>query len=100
IRKELKNPRFHFPEDLRPYDLRHSFGTEMLRRTGNLETTAEMLDHSTTRMTRRYSLGAIPEMLKKAALAFEKGLPAHRPSRPTIAPPKAPKRRQGVTKRR
>lgn len=95
IRQQLRDRKFHFPADLRPYDLRHSFGTEMLRVTGNLETTAEMLDQSTTRMTRRYSLGAIPAMLKTAALAFEAGLASAPPARgDQVRPPKAPRRRR------
>src|SRR4029077_20134938 len=46
IRKALHDPAFSFPKNLVPYDLRHSFGTEMLRVTGNLETVAELLDQS------------------------------------------------------
>lgn len=99
IKKQLRDPSFRFPADLRPQDLRHSFGSEMLRRTGNLETTAEMLDQSTTRMTRRYALGAIPEVLKKAALAFEDGLPASSRAASTIKPPRAPRRRGGPKQR-
>lgn len=72
IRKERRDPTFRFPK-IRPYDLRHSFGTEMLRRTKNLQTVAELMDHSDPRMSKRYSLGAIPEMLQAATSAFEAG---------------------------
>jgi integrase len=61
------------PAGIRPYDLRHSFGTEMLRRTKSLETVAELLDQSTTRMTKRYALGAVSDVLQHAATAFQAG---------------------------
>lgn len=70
MRKERKDPTFRLPA-IRPYDLRHSFGTEMLRRTKNLETVAELLDHSSTKMTKRYALGAMTDVLRAATSAFE-----------------------------
>lgn len=73
IRKARRNPAFRFPPDLKPYDLRHSFATEVYRQTKDLETVAELLDHSTTRMTKRYALGAVSDVLKAAARQFERG---------------------------
>lgn len=93
IRQALKDPTFSFPKDLVPYDLRHSFGTEMLRVTGNLETVAELLDQSTTRMTRRYTLGAIPGVLAEAAQKFEAANQAPPTADAEPRPPKAPRRR-------
>lgn len=95
IQQELKDPEFRFPADLVPRDLRHSFGTEVLRQTKNLETTAELLDQTTTRMTKRYALGAIPDVLKAAAIAFEEGTKRSRKRRaPITKRPRAPKRRR------
>jgi integrase len=93
IRKETQDLTFRLGR-MRPYDLRHSFGTEMLRRTKSLETVAELLDHSTTRMTKRYALGAVPDVLREAAIAFEAGTTyGKRTIDETPAPPKAPRPR-------
>lgn len=94
IRKAINDPTFSFPKDLVPKDLRHSFGTEMLRVTKNQETVAELLDQSTTRHVRRYALGAIPEILAEAAKQFE-AANARTVAAPdeTPRPPRAPRRR-------
>lgn len=94
LREQLQDPTFSFPKDLRPYDLRHSFGTEVLRQTKSLETTAEMLGQTSTRMTKRYALGAISDVVKSAALALQ----AVTPAAATAATPalsSTPKRRKG-----
>lgn len=94
MRTERQDPTFRLPA-IRPYDLRHSFGTEMLRRTKNLETVAELLDHSSTTMTRRYALGAMPDVLRDAATAFEAGTTqGARTIDLTPTTPKAPRRRR------
>lgn len=93
IQKERNDPTFRLPSGIRPYDLRHSFGTEMLRRTKNLETVAELLDQSTTRMTKRYALGAVADVLRDAAIAFEAGTTqGARQVDLTAKPPAAPRR--------
>ena len=46
------------PENVRPYDLRHSFGTLILATTGDLEATANLMRHSTLQQTRRYAQAA------------------------------------------
>lgn len=43
-----------------PYDLRHSFGTLIFQKTGDLKTTKELLGHSSLRTTERYMLAAVP----------------------------------------
>lgn len=96
IRKERRDPTFRFPKGLKPYDLRHSFATEMLTMTnGNYEAVAELLDQADTRHVRRYGLNAIPGVLKNAALAFEQGTAHIRRAAPTIAVSAMPKRRGG-----
>lgn len=55
-----------FPKYCRPYDLRHSFATYVLQTTGSLETTAALLQHTTTRMTKRYAIGAQDEVRVQA----------------------------------
>ena len=56
---------------VRLYDIRHSFATELFKRTKDLNVVAEMLDHSSLRMTRRYGLGAVSGVLKAAMRKFE-----------------------------
>lgn len=48
------------PADSVPYDLRHSFGTEIFRKTGDLKAAKDLLGHSSFRMTERYTLAAVP----------------------------------------
>lgn len=71
LQQELENPNFKLPR-IRLYDIRHSFGTELFKRTKNLRLVGEMLDHSSERTTRRYALGAVPVVLKTAMRAFER----------------------------
>lgn len=58
------------PADVRVYDLRHSFGTEIYRATGDLRITKELLGHSSFAMTERYTMAAIPERQTLAISAF------------------------------
>lgn len=46
-------------EPIRPYDLRHSFGTEAYRLTGDLKATAEALGQKTLKMAERYVEAAV-----------------------------------------
>jgi integrase len=96
IQKERDDPTFRLPAGIRPYDLRHSFGTEMLRRTKSLETVAELLDQTSTRMTKRYALGAVADVMREAATAFEAATTGgtRTPAAQRITP-KAPRRRRG-----
>lgn len=50
----------HLPEGTVPYDLRHSFGTRIYLKTGNLKAAKDLLGHSSFRMTERYTLAAVP----------------------------------------
>lgn len=50
----------------RVYDLRHSFGTELYRQTGDIKLTAELLRHSSLSMTERYISGAVGPRLQTA----------------------------------
>ncbi len=45
--------------DLRPYDLRHSYGTALFAATGDIRSTQVLLGHSKAEMTHRYTLGAV-----------------------------------------
>jgi integrase len=56
---------------IRPYDLRHCYGTIVFETTGNLQTVMELLDQRSLKTARRYALGAIPAHLEAASKAVE-----------------------------
>lgn len=81
--------------DVRPYDLRHSFGTVALRRSANVAGVQHLLQHSTTKMTLVYGDAAIePAAADVAALLHD--LPA--PTLPAV-PPTAKRKPVARTKR-
>jgi integrase len=60
------------PQTMRLYDLRHSFGAELYRRTGDLATVARFLGHAPgSTVTARYALGANAQVDRAAADAFD-----------------------------
>lgn len=56
---------------LRPYDLRHSFGTALYTATGDIRATQLLMGHSRVEMTHRYTLGAVDQRLAGAIAAFD-----------------------------
>jgi integrase len=79
----------NLPPRCRPYDLRHSFGSEMYRRTGDIRAVSELLQHATLEMTKRYTVGAVSE---RVSAAVAKASAAYS-SVPTIPAPAAKKLR-------
>jgi len=74
------------PPRCKPYDLRHSFGSEMYRRTGDIRAVSELLQHATLEMTKRYTRGAVSERVTDAihqAAAAYTNIPAL-PKPPTM----------------
>lgn len=61
-------------EGVRPYDLRHAFGTAVFRATGDLHVTGGLLGHADARTTRRYASGAVLEVERRAVRKVERGL--------------------------
>lgn len=59
------------PADVRVYDLRHSFGSEVYRTTGDLRITKELMGHSSFAMTERYTMAAVPERQRVAIAALD-----------------------------
>lgn len=59
---------------LRPYDLRHSFGTRVYLATGDPRVAAELLDCS-AQTALRYTLGAVPVTLQRAIAVLDGGQP-------------------------
>ncbi len=62
--------------DIRPYDLRHSLGTEIYRLTGDLKAVKEYLGHASLKTSERYMHAAVAQGVARAAAAFNQ---AHRP---------------------
>ena len=55
----------------RAYDLRHTFGTEMYRRTHDPLVVQQLMLHRSSETTRRYILGAVPDVLQRAVKAVD-----------------------------
>ena len=68
--------------DLRPYDLRHAFGTEVYRSTRDLRATAELMMHSNLSTTARYAEAAVSDTASAARDALERPRLALTPNRP------------------
>jgi integrase len=84
-------------DGIRPYDLRHTFGTWLYAAAGDLRIVAEMLGHRRTRTTERYTLGYVPDYMRVVSQRFQALLdpaaPAADKPRLTLVQP-APARRQ------
>ena len=68
-------------DGIRPYDLRHSYGTAMYRVTVETRIVKDLLGHSTTTITERYTLGHVPAYMQVAAARFEELTTASAPPR-------------------
>lgn len=62
--RKAREAGYDVPLDVRPYDLRHSWGTAIVAATGSLEAAKDLLSHRSTRTTRRYALGAVDALLR------------------------------------
>jgi integrase len=57
---------------IRPYDLRHSFGTAAYQLTGDIRAVQALLDHSDAKLTARYTLGAVDSRVAMALATMRK----------------------------
>jgi integrase len=53
---------------IRPYDLRHTFASQMLRATGRKDVTQKLLRHADPRTTEKYAKAAVPDWLREASI--------------------------------
>ena len=60
----------------RAYDLRHTFGTEMYRRTHDPWVVQQLMLHQSSETTRRYTLSAVPDVLQRAVDSVDEALSA------------------------
>ncbi len=58
--------------DFTPYDLRHSFGTELYRASGDIRATQILMGHSSPTLTHRYTLAAVDPRVRDAVKRFGK----------------------------
>lgn len=58
-RYRAAHPDVSLPSDLRPYDLRHTFLTEVYLRTGDLEAVKQLGQHADLKTAERYIQGAV-----------------------------------------
>jgi integrase len=61
--KKLRKQGQAIPQGLRPYDLRHGFGTLVYRATRSLKTVQDLLMHENPRTTQRYVLSEADQVL-------------------------------------
>lgn len=54
------------PPGCKPYDLRHSFASEIYRLTGDIRAVAELLQHAVLETTKRYTKGAVSDRVAAA----------------------------------
>lgn len=66
FRKAVKKAAPELARRLRPYDLRHSYGTAVFAATGDIRSTQVLLGHSKAEMTHRYTLGAVDARVREA----------------------------------
>ena len=87
------------PPTSRPYDLRHSFGDELYRRTGDIRAVGEALQHASLDTTKRYTASAVTDRLASAIAKMSAAIAAA-PTFPGTgaapAPPAAPARPHGI----
>lgn len=75
--------RLGLPKRFVPYDLRHSFGTEVYRSSGDIRATQVLMGHSTPQLTHRYTLAAVDPRVKAALEQFGRAKdPVADPTRP------------------
>jgi integrase len=56
----------NLPPRCKPYDLRHSFASEIYRVTGDIRAVSELLQHADLETTKRYTKGAVSERVTAA----------------------------------
>ncbi len=60
-------------DEVKAYDLRHSFGTLAYAKSGDIRATQLLLGHSSEKMTHRYTLAAVDVRMQAAILALDGG---------------------------
>lgn len=77
----------------RPYDLRHTCGTELYRTTGDIRMVQKWLGHTKVETTVRYILGGDDDAMNRAAEAMQRAAEERKRKRSTSAEDAQPKRK-------
>jgi len=83
----------NIPEHCHPYDLKHAFGSEAYRQSGDLKAVKELLQHASLVTTERYMKGAVSARVKVAVEQMSARWRAATP--PTPPAPPAPRKSRG-----
>ena len=67
--RNARATRKDIPASIRAYDLRHSFLTELYRRTGDIHAVSHLALHSTPAQTARYAQSAVKDRMAEAIRA-------------------------------
>ena len=67
--KNARATRTDIPQSIRAYDLRHSFLTEIYRKTGDIHAVSHLALHSTPAQTARYAQSAVKDRMAEAIRA-------------------------------
>ena len=67
--KNARATRKDIPQSIRAYDLRHSFLTEIYRKTGDIHAVSHLALHSTPAQTARYAQSAVKDRMAEAIRA-------------------------------
>lgn len=59
------------PDNIRPYDLRHTYGTAVYRTTGDIRAAQKLLRNKTISVTMRYTLAAVDDLAQAASNALD-----------------------------
>lgn len=79
------------PPNCRPYDLRHSFGDELYRVTGDIGIVGALLQHASLETTKRYTVRAVSDRAVDAIAKLSAAVAASSP-----APTPRPERTHGL----
>jgi integrase len=55
---------------IRPYDIRHSFGSEAWRQTGDMQAVKQLMIHAVLATTERYTVGVVEEAAQRAVTTW------------------------------
>jgi integrase len=84
----------NIPEGCRPYDLKHAFGSEAYRQSGDSKAVKDLLQHASLVTTERYVQGAVSARVE---VVIDKMSARWRPSSPPSPPATpTPRRRHGL----
>jgi integrase len=80
----------NLPPRCKPYDLRHSFASELYRLTGDIRAVSELLQHAELETTKRYTKGAVSARVTAAIATASAAYTTIPPAPAAVAPAPQP----------